>query len=392
MNIEKKADNRNFLVCDGCYMVSVLFSFENNAMLHFLFVFLLASLAPFGISNIIEKGSEIKRNQKTIEIIVQKYKALGSSEIDEIKDERYDFRLCACENKTGKSERSNSCNCSTVASGLTTYNSIPQTLYSSSCIRNPQYKKCLIAQVTVNTTQIAKIEQCLLQNAKKYHLLPSQFSIATYKNAILTLHNVYRSKHGAGLLKVNIELERTAEIWAHRLASRADCLIHDPSKRFGENLFYYATNLLPDEETMALMTVQSFYLEAYGYNYKTSVTTKLYSEKKEAKHKPLQMSSHLQSLDYKQFAHFVLLNFMASNTSRHHYLDYNHTGHFTQLVWKSTTQMGVGIAMRRFSGHQANSCQPDFPSILFYVVIKYDPPGNILDMKNYDDNVLPPIR
>ncbi|VDO27422.1 unnamed protein product [Onchocerca flexuosa] len=508
MNIEKKADNRNFLVCDGCYMVSVLFSFENNAMLHFLFVFLLASLAPFGISNIIEKGSEIKRNQKTIEIIVQKYKALGSSEIDEIKNERYDFRLCACENKTGKSERSNSCNCSTVASGLTTYNSIPQTLYSSSCIRNPQYKKCLIAQVTVNTTQnllyikisvgsrhltdppyqsitnskfkntallscskdthyrncipcksgfillnyislssvtlvdskqtylsaavqsgkmglwsvkslkklsfteikdfnsIAKIEQCLLQNAKKYHLLPSQFSIATYKNAILTLHNVYRSKHGAGLLKVNIELERTAEIWAHRLASRADCLIHDPSKRFGENLFYYATNLLPDEETMALMTVQSFYLEAYGYNYKTSVTTKLYSEKKEAKHKPLQIkapysyismnSSEINLIGLVCPAVLRCFSITTIFTSRqsveHHYLDYNHTGHFTQLVWKSTTQMGVGIAMRRFSGHQANSCQPDFPSILFYVVIKYDPPGNILDMKNYDDNVLPPIR
>ncbi|VDO55203.1 unnamed protein product [Brugia timori] len=58
-------------------------------------------------------------------------------------------------------------------------------------------------------------------------------------------------------------------MWAERLASKADCLIHDPSKRFGENLFYYATNLLPDEETMALMTVQSFYVEAHGYNYKT---------------------------------------------------------------------------------------------------------------------------
>uniref|UniRef100_A0A8R1TW65 SCP domain-containing protein n=1 Tax=Onchocerca volvulus TaxID=6282 RepID=A0A8R1TW65_ONCVO len=391
--------------------------------------------------------SEIKKNCKRIEIIVHKYKALGASEIDEIKDERYDFRFCACENKTGEPERSNSCSCSTVVSGLTTYNSMPQTLDSSSCVHNPQYKKCLIAQVTVNTTQnllyikisvgsrhltdppyqsitnsrfkntallscskdircrncipcksgfillnyislssatpvdskqtylpaavqsdkmgrwpvkslktfsfteiedfnsIAKIEQCLLQSAKKYHLLPSQFNIAIYKNAILTRHNVYRGKHGAGLLKVNSELERTAEIWAHHLASRADCLIHDPSKKFGENLFYYATNLLPDEETMALMTVQSFYLEAYGYNYKT-----------------------------------------------HHHLDYNRTGHFTQLVWKSTTQMGVGVAMRRFSGHRVNSCQPDFPSTLIYVVVKYDPPGNILDMKNYDDNVLPPIR
>lgn len=101
------------------------------------------------------------------------------------------------------------------------------------------------------------------------------------------------------------------------------------------------------------------------------------------------------ALDYEQFAHIlhsVLLNFIVSNTSRHHHLDYNRAGHFTQLVWKSTTQMGVGVAMRRFSGHRVNSCQPDFPSTLIYVVVKYDPPGNILDMKNYDDNVLPPIR
>ncbi|VDK64219.1 unnamed protein product [Onchocerca ochengi] len=83
---------------------------------------------------------------------------------------------------------------------------------------------------------------------------------------------------------------------------------------------------------------------------------------------------------------------MSSRVTMHHHLDYNRTGHFTQLVWKSTTQMGVGVAMRRFSGHRVNSCQPDFPSTLIYVVVKYDPPGNILDMKNYDDNVLPPIR
>lgn len=39
---------------------------------------------------------------------------------------------------------------------------------------------------------------------------------------------------------------------------------------------------------MALMTVQSFYLEAHGYNYKTSVTTEPYFKKKDA-----ELSSHL---------------------------------------------------------------------------------------------------
>uniref|UniRef100_A0AAF5PGG0 SCP domain-containing protein n=1 Tax=Wuchereria bancrofti TaxID=6293 RepID=A0AAF5PGG0_WUCBA len=417
-------------------------------MLHF-FSLLLISLTSSGISNIVEKENGLQENYMKIEIIIQKYKALGATEIDEVKNERYDFRFCACKNETSEPERSGDCSCSIVVSGQTTQNSIPQALYSSSCVHNPHYNKCLIAQITANTTQnllyieirigpyhltdppyqsitnsrfkntallscskdircrdcipcksgfiqlsyislssvpladseqpylsaavrfdkrerwpdkslrklsftetnmqnfdsIAKIEERLLQSAKKHHLLPAQFNIAIYKDVLVSGHNIYRHKHGVGLLEANSELERIAEIWAERLASKADCLIHDPSKRFGENLFYYATNLLPDEETMALMTVQSFYLEAHGYNYKT-----------------------------------------------HHHLDYHRTGHFTQLVWKSTTQVGVGVAMRNFNGRRVNKCQPDFPSTLIYVVVKYDPPGNVLDKRNYDDNVLPPIQ
>ncbi|EJD74797.1 hypothetical protein LOAG_17942, partial [Loa loa] len=386
--------------------------------------------------------NRLQENCKRIEIIVQKYKALGASEIDEVKNERYDFRFCACDNETAEPEKSSCCSCSTVVSGQTTHNSIPQALYSSSCIHNPQYNKCLVAQNVLyieirigqhhltyppyqsitnsrfkNTAllscskdtncqncipcksgfiqlnyislssvsltdskqpylsairpldkterwpakssrklsfteiniedfdNIAKIKKRLLQSAIKHHLLPSQFNIAIYKDALVTRHNVYRSKHGVGSLEANSKLERIAEVWAQNLASKADCLIHDPSKRYGENLYYYAANLLPDEETMALLTVQSFYLEAHGYNYKT-----------------------------------------------HHYLDYQRTGHFTQLVWKSTKQMGVGVAMRHFKGRPANSCQPDFPSTMIYVVVKYDPPGNVLDKENYDNNVLPPIQ
>uniref|UniRef100_A0A0R3RVS9 SCP domain-containing protein n=1 Tax=Elaeophora elaphi TaxID=1147741 RepID=A0A0R3RVS9_9BILA len=213
-----------------------------------------------------------------------------------------------------------------------------------------------------------------------------------YSLQLVTRHNDYRSKHGVGLLRANSDLERTAEVWAQRLASKADCLIHDPSKRFGENLFYYATDFLPDEETMALMTVQSFYLEAYGYNYKTSVTTKLYSEK----------MAHIIADFQAILFNLTLIILLTVRTDRfsfnllghawHHHLDYHRTGHFTQLIWKSTKQMGVGVAMRDFNGHRANSCQPDFPSTLIYVVVKYDPPGNVLDKKNYDDNVLPPIQ
>ncbi|VDN23205.1 unnamed protein product [Gongylonema pulchrum] len=166
-----------------------------------------------------------------------------------------------------------------------------------------------------------------------------------FSQQLVTKHNFYRNKHGVAPLKPSSELEKSAQIWAQQLANEAICLEHDPSKRFGENLFYYATDLLPDEKTMAHMTVQSFYLEARGYNYKT-----------------------------------------------HHHLDYHKAGHFTQLVWKSTTHLGIGVTMRSFDGHRTNSCHPNFPSTMIYVVVKYDPPGNILSLEHYSANVLPPMQ
>lgn len=49
------------------------------------------------------------------------------------------------------------------------------------------------------------------------------------------------------------------------------------------------------------------------------------------------------------------------------------TEHFTQIVWKSTTHLGVGIAINENQN--------------VYVVACYSPPGNLLNM--YSDNVLP---
>ena len=41
------------------------------------------------------------------------------------------------------------------------------------------------------------------------------------------------------------------------------------------------------------------------------------------------------------------------------------TGHFTQLVWSSSRQLGVGVSQSTKTGR-------------FYVVMKYDPPGNVI--------------
>lgn len=52
----------------------------------------------------------------------------------------------------------------------------------------------------------------------------------------------------------------------------------------------------------------------------------------------------------------------------------SNTGHFTQVVWKGSEKIGVGIC------EMNNQC---------FIVANYDPPGNF--QGEYGKNVLPPI-
>ncbi|KAI0461682.1 hypothetical protein LJB42_004755 [Komagataella kurtzmanii] len=53
------------------------------------------------------------------------------------------------------------------------------------------------------------------------------------------------------------------------------------------------------------------------------------------------------------------------------------TGHFTQVVWKSTTQLGCGY----------KECSTD----RYYIICEYAPRGNIVSAGYFEDNVLPPV-
>ena len=44
------------------------------------------------------------------------------------------------------------------------------------------------------------------------------------------------------------------------------------------------------------------------------------------------------------------------------------TGHFTQLVWRTSTQVGIGVAYNK-------------RTLTTYVVARYTPPGNIIEEK-----------
>uniref|UniRef100_A0A915CVF5 SCP domain-containing protein n=1 Tax=Ditylenchus dipsaci TaxID=166011 RepID=A0A915CVF5_9BILA len=138
----------------------------------------------------------------------------------------------------------------------------------------------------------------------------------------------------------------SAKRWADSLASRRACLAHEPVRKFGENLFFFAnSNYFTDPKTMAEAAVHSFYMEARGYTYYNSRV----------------------------------------DTYRH--------GHFTQLVWKSSRRIGVGVAIGAFGPGSGGACLPKRAGGYFlYVVVKYDPPGNVQLPGQFESNVLPVVR
>uniref|UniRef100_A0A6Q2WZ70 SCP domain-containing protein n=1 Tax=Esox lucius TaxID=8010 RepID=A0A6Q2WZ70_ESOLU len=143
-----------------------------------------------------------------------------------------------------------------------------------------------------------------------------------FERQFVDAHNDYRQKHGAPPLSLSKDLCNSAQKWANHLLS-SKCLKHS-STDHGENL-YYASSSVPKE-----------------YNGKDAVDS-WYSEIK----------------DY----HFDKPGFTSG------------TGHFTQVVWKDSREVGVGIAT-------------DGKTII--VVGQYHPAGNISNAGYFEKNVLLP--
>ncbi|MEE6504714.1 hypothetical protein FKM82_005310 [Ascaphus truei] len=143
-----------------------------------------------------------------------------------------------------------------------------------------------------------------------------------FENDFLFAHNTYRKKHGASPLQLNPDLCRSAQEWANHLLS-IRTLKHSGTDN-GENLFYkYSSSAreLPGNEP-----VDSWYDEIKNYDFNRAG--------------------------------------FRSNT-----------GHFTQVVWKDSREVGVGLAT------DGNG--------LFFVVGQYNPAGNITNPGYFEKNVLP---
>ncbi|XP_022099176.1 uncharacterized protein LOC110983865 isoform X2 [Acanthaster planci] len=146
--------------------------------------------------------------------------------------------------------------------------------------------------------------------------------LKAFQKEALSAHNKYRAKHGVPALKLSDDLCAHAQKWANHMAS-TNLFQHSKARGFGENI---------------AMNFNSMTTEFTGQQ----VTDQWYSEIK----------------DY---------NF--SNTGFQ-----SGTGHFTQVVWKDSEEMGIGKAI----GSKGQ----------VFVVGNYRPAGNM--MRCYQQNVFPP--
>ena len=153
---------------------------------------------------------------------------------------------------------------------------------------------------------------------------PAPLDVAAFRAAVLTQHNHYRARHGVPSLVPSPELNDVAQRHAERLA-RTQQMVHSGNPQVGENLYtVHSSRQVPPRPDAV---VDQWYTEIHHYNFTTP-------------------------------------GFHAR------------TGHFTQMVWKASKTLGVGIAQARNGA--------------WYVVAQYRPPGNIAG--HFPTQVVPPAR
>ncbi|EFX70384.1 hypothetical protein DAPPUDRAFT_61402 [Daphnia pulex] len=135
----------------------------------------------------------------------------------------------------------------------------------------------------------------------------------------LDAHNEYRRKHGVPPMVISESLMEMAQNWAQTNADQCQMFHSSGRGGIGENL-YCASPSLTDGQT----PVDNWYNEIQNYDFGNP-------------------------------------GFSSA------------TGHFTQVVWKASTELGVGLA--------------EGTDGWVYFCCNYSPAGNL--MSDYEDNVFP---
>ena len=164
--------------------------------------------------------------------------------------------------------------------------------------------------------------------------LGQAFDVDAFNDAVLSEHNTYRATHHSPAMTLDDSLESTAQAWAETLQSNRTFFhgTYEQRNGAGENLFrILAQPGTMTPEALAERAVEAWYEEVADYNY----------------------SNPGFSVE---------------------------TGHFTQVVWKSSTNLGCGVAVgsEQIAGRTAD---------VFYVACHYAPDGN---SGSFPENVLQP--
>ena len=138
--------------------------------------------------------------------------------------------------------------------------------------------------------------------------------IDSFGKELLDAHNKYRAVHGVPALKWSTEAASKAKSWGEELAKKK-IFRHGDHKGMGQNLF------MSSKDTNAQHVVETWYNEIKNYDFERSC--------------------------------FI-----------------PNTGHFTQVVWLSTTHVGAAKII-----HGSNC----------FVVANYSPPGNV--ERHFEKNV-----
>ncbi|XP_064457520.1 Golgi-associated plant pathogenesis-related protein 1-like isoform X2 [Ornithodoros turicata] len=146
-----------------------------------------------------------------------------------------------------------------------------------------------------------------------------------FREECLKRHNFYRANHGVPPLKHSDQLTKVAQDWADTLAKR-DRFEHRPNNSYGENI-YMSWSSDPNKEVPGAAAVDSWYSEIKDYTFGVEPRT------------------------------------LAS-------------GHFTQVMWKGSTEVGTARA-RSATGK-------------ILVVSNYSPAGNVVG--HFAENVPPPRK
>merc|ERR1712189_166081 len=120
-----------------------------------------------------------------------------------------------------------------------------------------------------------------------------------FRQDSLAAHNAYRAKHGVAALKLNSKLNALAQEWADHLIAE-NAFEHRPNNANGENI-YMSSGRAAQEQAQG--AVDSWYSEIKDYTF----------GKEPSRGGPV-------------------------------------TGHFTQVVWKGSTEVGVGVAQEGQGG------------------------------------------